>query len=52
VYDRPVEISGRFDGATERATAAVLAELGGPRSLTDEGGWDRFLASAAARIAD
>ena len=52
VWGRPVQLSGRWDADTRRAVGEVLAELDGPASLTAEGGWDRYLASSAARIAD
>lgn len=51
VWNRPVEITGRFDAATREATQAVLGELGHERSLTESGGWDRFLSASAGTLA-
>ncbi len=56
VWDRPVEVTGRWDAATRRATAEVLSTLGSGGELTGESdgrsNWDRYLAASAARVTD
>lgn len=52
VWDRPLDITGRWDAATRRATAEVLAELDHGGNLASAGGWDSYLGAAAARVTD
>ena len=56
VWDRPVETTGRWDGATRSATAEVLQGLGPGGDLAGESdgrsNWDRYLAASATRITD
>ena len=50
VWERPVEITGRFDAPTRRASQAVLADSRDGAGLTAGGGWQQFLSASAATI--
>jgi hypothetical protein len=52
VWRRPLEVTGRFDSATRRATQDVLAGTGPASALTAGGGWEQFLDASAARLID
>ena len=49
LWSRPVELTGRWDAPTRRATAQVLDGLGLDDSLTADGSWPGFLTASVAR---
>lgn len=52
VWDRPVEITDRWDAPTRAATAEVLAAAGLPADLSATAAWPGFLTASAERAAD
>jgi len=52
LWSEPVELTGRFDGATRRAAGRVLDGLGLPDDLDAADSWRGFLAASAARGRD
>ena len=49
LWSQPLELTGRWDAATQRATGQVLDGLGLDDSLTATGSWPGFLNAAVAR---
>ncbi len=52
LWERPVEVTGRWDGPTREATRAVLAGLDVGDDLADQGTWAGFLTAGVRRGAD
>lgn len=49
LFDEPVEITGRWDTATRRASDAVLQAVGRNRDLTSSDNWHAYLRACVAR---
>ena len=49
LWAEPVEITGRWDGATRAASRRALDQLGLETDLTDTAAWHGFLRATAAR---
>ena len=52
LWERPVEITGRWDTATRQATRSVLAGLDVGDDLDDQASWAGFLTASVRRGAD
>lgn len=52
LWDRPVEITNRWDAATREATGAVLGDLDLGDDLTDQATWTGFLTASTRRGAE
>lgn len=51
LWDEPLDITGRWDLATRRATDRVLEQIGAGGSLTDEGAWVALMTASTSRAA-
>lgn len=52
LWDTPVEITGRWDLATRRATAAILDGLQAPDDLTADGAWSALMIASTSRAGE